>query len=50
MSSQDVMLVVGTSGVVFPAASLPGRAMHNGAVIIDVNPYPTQIEHTPGEA
>lgn len=34
----DVMLVVGTSGVVYPAALLPRRAKESGAFIIDVNP------------
>jgi NAD-dependent deacetylase len=34
----DVMLVVGTSGVVFPAAAMPLIAKEAGAVVIDVNP------------
>ncbi len=34
----DVMLVVGTSGIVYPAALLPQRAKGSGAVVIDVNP------------
>ena len=34
----DVMLVVGTSGLVTPAASLPQVAKHNNAQIIEVNP------------
>ncbi len=34
----DVMLVVGTSGVVFPAAAMPLIAKDAGAVVIDVNP------------
>lgn len=33
-----VMLVLGTSGVVYPAASLPGYAREAGAIIIEVNP------------
>lgn len=36
----DAMLVVGTSGVVYPAAALPLQAAHAGAVVIDVNPEP----------
>jgi NAD-dependent deacetylase len=36
----DAMLVVGTSGVVFPAAALPLQASEAGAVVIDVNPEP----------
>jgi NAD-dependent deacetylase len=40
----DVMLVVGTSGVVQPAASLPYTARrHRNALIIDVNPVPDEI-------
>lgn len=34
----DVMLVVGTSGVVYPAAGLPFLAAEAGATVIDVNP------------
>jgi NAD-dependent deacetylase len=34
----DAMLVVGTSGEVQPAASLPFVAARNGALVVDVNP------------
>lgn len=34
----DLMLVVGTSGVVYPAAQLPFLAKERGATVIDVNP------------
>jgi NAD-dependent deacetylase len=34
----DLMLVVGTSGEVHPAASLPVIARDHGASVIDVNP------------
>ncbi|MCB9450835.1 MAG: NAD-dependent deacylase [Anaerolineaceae bacterium] len=34
----DVMLVIGTSGLVSPAASLPGVARHAGATLIEINP------------
>ncbi len=34
----DVMLVLGTSGVVYPAASFPIEAKNNGARIIVINP------------
>lgn len=34
----DVMLVVGTSGVVYPAAQLPHVAKVNGAFVVNVNP------------
>lgn len=35
----DVMLVVGTSGMVYPAALLPQKAKEKGAIVIDVNPF-----------
>jgi NAD-dependent deacetylase len=41
--SCDVMLVVGTSGLVYPAASLPLSADIAGAMVIEVNPEPTDI-------
>lgn len=34
----DVMLVVGTSGMVSPSAQMPGLVKDNGGVIIEVNP------------
>jgi NAD-dependent deacetylase len=42
MYRSDVCLVVGTSGIVYPAASLPVVAHSNGATLIEFNP-----EHTP---
>lgn len=39
----DVMLVVGTSGVVQPVASLPFLAHEHGATIIEINPSRTPI-------
>lgn len=41
--SADVMLVVGTSGVVMPAAEMPYRAKRHGAFIIEVNPALSEI-------
>lgn len=41
--SADVMFVVGTSGLVTPAASLPGLAQRSGAKIIEVNPEYSMI-------
>ena len=38
----EVMLVIGTSAVVFPACDLPAMAKQNGATIIEVN-----LEETP---
>ena len=44
MASQcDVMLVVGTSAVVQPAASMPIIARQSGAVVIEINPEPTPL-------
>jgi NAD-dependent deacetylase len=37
------MLVVGTSGVVYPVAQLPLVAKRAGALVIDVNPQCTPI-------
>jgi NAD-dependent deacetylase len=39
----DVVLVVGTSAVVHPAATLPLIAMENGAALVEVNPQPTPL-------
>ena len=39
----DVMLVVGTSAVVQPAASMPVIAKESGAVVIEINPEPTDL-------
>ena len=42
-SACEVMLVIGTSSVVYPAAALPIRAGESGAKIIEVNPDPTPL-------
>ncbi|MFC1959964.1 NAD-dependent deacetylase [Chloroflexota bacterium] len=39
----DVVLVVGTSGMVEPAASLPRLARQSGATLVEVNPQASQI-------
>lgn len=41
--SCDVMLVVGTSGAVYPAAGLPLRAAKKGAFVIEINPNRSEI-------
>lgn len=43
-SACDVMLVVGTSGAVWPAAGLAGRARSRGAFVAIVNPEPSEID------
>ncbi|GAB6387518.1 NAD-dependent deacylase [Stutzerimonas marianensis] len=40
----DLLLSVGTSGVVYPAAEVPGIAWRAGAVVVHVNPQP-HVEH-----
>jgi NAD-dependent deacetylase len=42
-SNCDVMLVIGSTGIVYPAASLPFDAKRNGAVIIEINPKPSSF-------
>ncbi|MFP4321728.1 MAG: SIR2 family NAD-dependent protein deacylase [Anaerolineales bacterium] len=39
----DVMLVVGTSGMVYPAARLPFLAQEHGALLAEINPIPSEI-------
>jgi NAD-dependent deacetylase len=42
----DVLLSVGTSGVVYPAAAIPGTAAAGGAFVVEVNPEPSAIAAT----
>ena len=39
----DVLLAVGTSGTVWPAAELPWLARRHGATVIEINPEPTEL-------
>lgn len=39
----DVLLVVGTSGLVWPAAELPHLAKRGGATVIEVNPVASEV-------
>jgi NAD-dependent deacetylase len=39
----EVLLVVGTSGLVWPAAELPYVARRSGATVIEVNPEPSEV-------
>lgn len=43
-SGCDVLLVVGTSGAVWPAAGLAARARHAGAHVVIINPEPSEID------
>jgi len=49
MESADVVLSIGTSGVVFPAASLPYSAKQDGAFLVEVNPEPTPLTESADE-
>lgn len=44
-SHADVMLAVGTSAVVYPAAGLVELAARGGAALIEVNPEPSALAH-----
>jgi NAD-dependent deacetylase len=41
----DLVIVVGTSGLVAPASDLPYHAKRNGATMVEVNPDSTAISH-----
>lgn len=42
-SACDLMLVIGTTGEVYPAAILPAEARRNGATVIEINPQKSQF-------
>jgi NAD-dependent deacetylase len=39
----DVVLVIGTSSLVYPAAALPQAARAAGAFVVEINPEPTPL-------
>ena len=39
----DVLLVVGTSAEVYPAAALPAHAQRSGAIVVEINPNTTAL-------
>lgn len=43
VATADVLVVVGTSGIVYPAAGLPEVALARGAIVVEVNPEPTPL-------
>lgn len=45
VETADLVLVVGTSGIVHPAAGLPAMARDAGAVVVEVNPLETEVSH-----
>jgi NAD-dependent deacetylase len=48
--SCQMMLVIGTSALVQPAASLPVMAIQSGAYVVEINPRPTQISDAVDES
>jgi NAD-dependent deacetylase len=42
----DVLLVIGTSAEVYPAAALPRVARERGALVVEINPNPTPLSAT----
>ncbi|NVM29433.1 MAG: NAD-dependent protein deacylase [Candidatus Helarchaeota archaeon] len=44
ISKCDCLLIVGTSGTVYPAASFPTSVKGNGGILIDVNLYDSQFQ------
>ena len=38
-----MLLVVGTSGIVYPAAGLPALARAAGATVVEINPQATDL-------
>lgn len=43
VAETDLMLIIGTSGVVQPAASMPIYAKRAGATLIEINPFESEI-------
>lgn len=41
----DALLLIGTSGTVWPAAELPLVARRHGGLVIEVNPTPSELTH-----
>lgn len=39
----ELMLLVGTSGIVYPAAGLPQLALSRGATVVEINPQETDL-------
>ncbi len=42
----DVMLIIGSTGEIFPASTIPYNAKNNGAVIIEINPERTNFTNS----
>ena len=48
VEAADLLLVVGTSGLVHPAASLPEAARRQGCDVAVMNPDPSTLSHLDG--
>jgi NAD-dependent deacetylase len=46
VKAADVVIVVGTSSIVYPAAGLPELALANGTAVIEVNPEATPLSRS----
>ena len=46
VSRADVVIVVGTSSIVYPAAGLPEMALASGTAVVEVNPEPTPLSRS----
>jgi len=46
LRSCQILLVAGTSGLVWPAAGLPGLARSLGAWVVEINPEPTLVSES----
>jgi len=44
----DLMLVIGTSMIVYPASALPLITLRKGAVVIEINPEETPLSSVAG--
>jgi NAD-dependent deacetylase len=42
----DMLIAVGTSGVVYPAAGLISAAVRAGKFVLELNPVPSELERT----
>ena len=42
----DIVLIIGTTGKVYPSASLPNSSSRNGAKIIEINPTPSEFTNS----
>jgi NAD-dependent deacetylase len=43
LGETDLMLIIGTSGVVAPASQMPYAAKRHGAKLIEINPYESEL-------